>query len=306
MGTPVSIGICAYNEAGRIRDSLESLASQTLPSAFEIVEILVVASGCTDGTEAQVLRAAQRDVRIELIREPERRGKASALNRILAVYRGDLLVLVNADAQLAPDSLMALLRVFTDFPETSVACGAPVAEANGGLPHLVQEVQWNLHNRVLAVQSAQNRENHCCDELMAIRRGFVDSLPPDLINDGAYFGVLAALSRQTVRFSRDARVIVHTPRSVRGLVAQRRRILQGHRQVRRILHHAPTTLEHLSKQDPPLAARILAGEIREHPFALLVLVLLALPLEALSAGLAAPDEMKGPAYASAWPKVDYL
>ena len=306
MDMEISVGICAYNEAGRIGRLLDSLLSQSVPPPFVVGEILVVASGCSDGTEAEVRRVADREPRIQLVQESERRGKASALNRILAEYRGDLLVLVNADARLAPGSLASLLRVFVESPDTRVACGAPWPEAEGGISHLAEEVQWALHNRILSIQSARNLDNHCCDEFMAMRRGFVDSLPSDLINDGAYLGVLAALSGETVRFCEDARVYVHTPRSVRGLLEQRRRILRGHRQIRRMLRQSPRTLERLSVRDPALAARIVVGEIRDRPLALPILLLLALPLELLSATLAASDEVRSPGYTAVWPKVDSL
>ena len=141
---------------------------------------------------------------------------------------------------------------------------------------------------------------------MAFRRGFVVALPPDLIFDGAYLGVLAALSGRTVRFCKDALVRVRSPARVRGLLAQRRRILRGHRQVRELLHRSPSTLERLSTRDPGLAARILMEAIRDHPLALPVLVLLALPLEALSVTLAASDGARRAAPPSVWPKVDTL
>ncbi len=302
----VSVGVCAYNEAERVRGLLGSLLDQVVSAPFRVDEIIVVASGCTDGTGLAVRQAAGGDARVRLIEEPERRGKASALNQILGLVRSDLLVLVNADARLAPGSLAGLLRVFVDFPQTAVACGAAVPEPEPGLPHSVESVLWSLHNRVLAVQSQHRLENHCCDEFMAIRRGFVDSLPPDLINDGAYLGVLAGLAGQSVHFCEEAPIWVRTPRSVRGLLERRRRILRGHRQVRRILHRAPNTLESLAARKPSLAARIMAREVLEHPRALPILLLAAVPLEVVAAALAASDEVLRPGTAAIWPKVDTL
>lgn len=303
-GVSVSVGVCAYNEADHVHGLLESLLSQPVPEPFAIQEILVVASGCTDGTEGVVRRMADHDPRIQLISEPERRGKASALNRVLETYRGDVLVLANADARLAPDALASLLPAFLEFPELWVACGAAFADGHHTLPSAIEAVLWDLHNRMLSVRSARNLDNHCCDELMAMRRGFVESLPPDLINDGAYLGVLAGLSGQTVRFCEAARVHVATPRTVRGWLERRRRILRGHRQVRLLLHRPSNTLESLARRDPLLAARILAEEIRDRPAALLILLLLAIPLEGLSFVLARSDELRSPSYAAIWPKVD--
>lgn len=289
-----------------MRDLLGSLLVQSVPAPFVLDEVLVVASGCTDGTEGVVRSFAQVDRRIELIHEPERRGKASALNQILAAYRGDVLVLVNADARLAPEAMAHLLPAFTEPGATQVACGAAVLQGQRGLPGVIEDVLWSLHNRILAVQSERNLDNHCCDELMAVRRGFIDSFPPDLINDGAYLGVLAALSGHTVRFSAEARVLVRPPRTVRGWLDRRKRILRGHRQVRHLLRHPSNTLESLARKDPLLAARILAQEVRDHPWSLLVLLLLAIPLEGLSFALAVSEDVRSPGYSAVWPKVDSL
>ena len=283
----VSVGVCAFDEASRIRGLLESDLVQPFPGPFLIQEVLVVAIGCSDGTDGIVRDVAAWDPRVVLIHEPERRGKASALNRILSRYRGDLLVLLNADARPTPRALAPLLMPFAAEPGLRIASGAAVPEPGHGLAYLVERVLWDLHNRVLSVQSLRGLDNHCCDELMAVRRGFVDSLPDGLVNDGAYLGVLAALSGQSVRFCGEARVGVRTPASVRGLLARRRRILRGHRQIRRMLDRSPNTLEHLGTRNPGLAARIVGRAIRDHPSALPVLLLLAVPLEILSLTLAA-------------------
>ncbi len=305
MTTPVSIGICAYNEAERICALLESLLDQAVPEPLEITEILVVASGCSDGTEALVRDCASRDPRIRLISQPRRLGKASALNEILRLYSGQLLVLVNADARLAPDSLANLTRLFLEPAGAEVACGAPVLVTLGSrLPRYVEEIQWSIHNRSLEVLSQLGRGNHCCDELMAVRRGFVESLPSDLINDGAYLGVIAALRGHTVRFCAGAKVYVHGPRNLRGVLRQRRRVLLGHRQVRELLNRSPNTLEELVKRNPKLAVSILLSALREEPSYLGFFAFVLVPLELVSLVLATLDRAWTPLYSSVWAKVD--
>ncbi len=307
MGVPVSIGICAYNEKDRIRSLFDSLRRQELPPPLELREILVVTSGCTDGTEDEVAAYGEQDPRIRLIRQPARLGKASALNEILRSYQGDFLVLVNADARLAPGSVGLLLRPFLASPDAAVACGAPVPVTDGGrLPGFVEELEWGVHNRSLEALSRRGTANHCCDELMAIRRGFVECLPADLINDGAYVGVYAALRGHTVCFCSGAKVYVQGPRNLRGIVQQRRRVLLGHAQVRDLLHRRPSTLKEIAKRDPRLAASILAAEIRQRPSYLGFLLLVALPLELLSSALAFADRAWRSGYSPVWAKVDEL
>ena len=306
MRIPVSVGVCAHNEGTRIRRLLESVQAQSLPAPLDLCEILVVASGCTDGTEAEVRSVGERDPRVRLIRQRDRAGKCAAINEILRTYRGELLVLANADASLGPAALPSLLLPFLGSAETVVACGAPVPLTDGArLPAFVEEVQWEVHNRSLDTLSRRGAANHCCDELMAMRRGFIEALPSDLINDGAYLGVLAGMRGRTVRFCSDATVYVRVPRTLRGLVRQRRRVLLGHRQIRDLLRRPPNTLEALARREPRLAASILLEEFRARPSSAAFL-LLALPLEIVSMALALGDRAWGPGYSPIWARVDAL
>ena len=301
----VSVGICAYNESKRIPELFRSLLDQELPSDFAVNEILVVASGCTDGTDYLVEEWARLEPRVKLIREPERRGKASAINIILGRYRGDFLVLVNADTRLSPGALAALLRTFERDGRIDLVCGAPFPERTRGvLRLLVEDVWWRLHNRTLQTLTILDKGNHCCDELMALRRGFCDSIPIDIINDGAYLGVLAAQKGITVQFSSAAMIAVDTPRTMRGLLQQRRRVVRGHRQVLEVLGRAPYTLEGLAARSPDLAARILASELFHHPAQIVVFLFVALPLECIAHALAGVERMLGRAFQPAWPTVD--
>lgn len=304
MTIPVTVGICAFNEAERIHRLLGSLLIQLPSKPFEVAEILVVASGCTDGTERIVERWTEWEPRITLIREAERHGKSSAMNLILGRSRGDILVFVNADARLQPGALDRLLEPFRDGDGVDIACGFPVPEdSHEGLHGPVQQFLWSIHNRTLETLSKLNLENHCCDELMAMRRGFVENLPGDLINDGAYLGVVASLRGRTVRFCPGARVTIETPRSLSGLVQQRRRILLGHRQIKKILHHRANTLEGMMVTRPQVPLRILYEEFSQRPRNLAIL-LLALPLEVWSNLLALVDDLRTKEYQPAWRVVE--
>lgn len=305
--TSVSVGICAYNEEDRIGAALASLRDQVLPEGVEIGETLVVASGCTDGTEAVVASWSASHPGVRLVHEAERRGKASALNRILAEYRGEVLVLLNADARLGPGALAALLRPLLEDPSVEIACGCPVPDDGvGTVRGPVERGMWGLHNRTLDALSSQGVANHCCDEFLAFRRRFLSDFPPAVVNDGAYLGVLAARQGVSVRFCRDARVIIAVPPTLRGIVAQRRRILRGHRQVIELLGQRPNVFREVAKRQPGVAARILLGVLADDPWSGAALFLVGFPLEAFSGLLSYADGVRQPAYQPAWPVVDRL
>ena len=82
MSLACSIGIMAYNEEANIGQLLKALVTQRM-SAATLSEIVVVASGCTDGTQAIVKAWCRRDSRVRLLVQAGREGKASAINYFL-------------------------------------------------------------------------------------------------------------------------------------------------------------------------------------------------------------------------------
>src|SRR6266478_9877439 len=96
MPMTCSVGIMAYNEEGNIGPLLEAVTSQRLKTVT-ITEIVVVASGCTDNTEAIVREWEKRDPRIRLLVQEKRAGKAAAINAYLPQTREKVVVLCSAD-----------------------------------------------------------------------------------------------------------------------------------------------------------------------------------------------------------------
>src|SRR3954462_7458796 len=78
-----SAGIMAYNEEANIADAIGTILGQELRSSH-IAELIVVASGCEDATVAIVSEIAERAPRVPLIQQPQREGKAAAINLSLA------------------------------------------------------------------------------------------------------------------------------------------------------------------------------------------------------------------------------
>lgn len=112
MPPKISLIIPACNEENYLRKTLHSIKSQTCQD----FEVIVVANGCTDGTEEIVRKRENEKVRLLSLPKPNVSvaRNAGALNA-----QGEILVFLDADTQLEEDSLQKIRDEFT--PEYALA-----------------------------------------------------------------------------------------------------------------------------------------------------------------------------------------
>ena len=97
----ISVLVPSMNSGAFVGRAIESVLSQQLPD----VELVIQDGGSQDATQEIV--ASYDDPRIRLVVEDDE-GQADALNRALRRARGDWVMWLNADDELAPGSLAAL------------------------------------------------------------------------------------------------------------------------------------------------------------------------------------------------------
>jgi Glycosyl transferase family 2 len=100
----VSVIIPAYNAAGFITDSYQSVVAQTLSDW----EIIFVNDASQDDTLRTVQSLAAADKRVKVVDLPVNSGPAGARNAALAVAEGDWIALLDADDRYSPDRLEVL------------------------------------------------------------------------------------------------------------------------------------------------------------------------------------------------------
>jgi biofilm PGA synthesis N-glycosyltransferase PgaC len=218
-----SVGIMAYNEEANIAGILEALCQQRTHTCA-IAEIIVLASGCTDGTEAIVREFCRREPRIKLVTQPTREGKASAVNLFLSHARCDLLVLQSADTLPDRDTLEQLVAPFGD-PAGGMTGAGPVPVNDGRtFMGFAAHLQWAMHHQIALRRPKMG-------ELIAFRRIFRQILP-DTPVDEANVEPLILGQGFKLRYVPEAVVLTRGPQTVRDFVKQRRRIYAGHLRIR--------------------------------------------------------------------------
>ena len=228
-----SLGIMAHNEAANIGRLLARVAASRL-ERVRVAEIIVVASGCTDDTEAIVRAAAAADPRIRLISQPTRQGKASAMNLFLRDAACDVLVLSSADLLPSEDAIERLVSPFADPEVGMTACRPEPVNDPATFMGFAAHLLWDLHHQM-------NLEGFKAGEMIAFRKVFT-RIPPHTAVDEASVEPLIRGQGFGVRYVPDAVVYNKGPETVDDFLRQRRRIYAGHLEMQAALGYSVSTM----------------------------------------------------------------
>lgn len=197
----ISVMIAAYNERGIIEEKIQDTLRNGYP--VDRMEIIVASDGSCDGTEAAVRSVGHRAVKILPL---PRRGKLRTLASAAQVASGEIFVLTDADAVLAPGSLGYLCESFAD-PEVGAVAGRKELALTGtpsvlgrseGLYRRFDEWQKEQESRIGSAVAADGT-------LYAVRRKLFDpGLDPAAADDMAI----------TMRVAVGGYRLVYEPRAV--------------------------------------------------------------------------------------------
>ena len=106
MADLISIIVPVYNEAGTIADVIQRLLTIDLPAPREII---VVNDGSRDATASVLDQLAGTSSALTIVHAPENRGKGAAVRLALGRSRGSVTAIQDADLELDPAQLAALV-----------------------------------------------------------------------------------------------------------------------------------------------------------------------------------------------------
>jgi len=219
----ITITVPAYNEAARIRSTIESLLAIDYPADRR--QILIVSDASSDDTDRIVGEYAEHGV--ELYRVLRRGGKTAAENEAAAALRGDIIVNTDASIRIQPHSVKALVRAFQD-PGIGVASGRDISigaetEGNRGESGYVGYEMWvrELETRLGGIVGASG----CCYAARAQIQRTV--LRADLARDFASALIARRLGLRAVSVNEATAVVPRTPSLRSEMLRKARTMAQG-------------------------------------------------------------------------------
>jgi len=229
---PVDVIVAVHDEAELIEGKLENLTALAYPR--EALTFWIVDGASTDGTAELVRRWTQRDSRFRLL-QVDVADKTAQLNAALARARGPWILVTDADARLAPDTLALMIATGESAPSL-VALGTPVEPAAG---HPLEQLYWRVANRMRRAESRRGSASIVIGPCYAFRCGLLTRLPPDVVSDDVHVSFAAAAAGGRVGLVDRTVIELRAPTRLPELFCHKRRKAEGYlREVFRFLPRA--------------------------------------------------------------------
>ena len=165
---PVTVALSCKNEEDSIRKTLDCIFACDYPR--ELVQVIAVDDGSTDGTWAEMERAREAHPSLEIIRFETNRGKRFGMAAAAERATGDVVVYVDSDSFVRPDAIYRIVQGFAD-PEVGAVCGhGRVENARVNFLTKMQEVRYYVAFRMVKAAESLFSTVTCCSGCLAAYR----------------------------------------------------------------------------------------------------------------------------------------
>lgn len=173
----LALVVAAYNEA----ECMEAKIANTLALDYpdDRLSLLFVTDGSTDATPDVVRRYPQ----IELLHNPERRGKIHAIHRAMGRVTAEIVVFTDANTSLNPEALKRLARHYRDSAVGAVSGEKRVAISERSDATAGEGMYWKYESTLKKWDSELFSVVGAAGELFSVRRSLYHDVPHDTILD---------------------------------------------------------------------------------------------------------------------------
>jgi len=165
----LTVVIPAYNEGPMVEKSIDSVVASNYPS--DRLEIIVVDDGSTDNTWHYIQAAAGRHPQLVTpIRLPKNKGKRAALETGFRQARGEVIVTIDSDSVIEPQTLLAMAGPFRNPSIGAVAGKVLVYNRDKGFIPRMLHVRFILSFDFLRAAQSTYGTVYCCPGALSAYR----------------------------------------------------------------------------------------------------------------------------------------
>lgn len=255
----ITVCIPVHNEEKNISTVIQCVLNQRVSVEKEIY---VISSGSTDETNNIVLRYCDEGYPVKLLVEPQRTGKANAINILLPLIAqsdSEICVFTDGDIYLPETSLQKIIDCFLQNDSLSVVTGHPVPNLKtNNLWEKIAQENCDIWDMVRHIQSVNSSVWTLSGYLFAVKtKDMPEGIPVNLTAEDAYLGLIMHLNNMKMGYETDALVKVKFPSNIIDYYRQKSRTRSGWMQ---LLNFAPDQIKELRRlQREVILLRIYRG-----------------------------------------------
>ena len=274
---PMTLMICAWNEADIIVEKMENIRHLNYPK--EQLTVMWV----TDGSDDNSNDLLQQYPEVTLVYSPERRGKAAAMQHGLRENTNELVVFTDANTMLCADALREIAVQFQDPRVGCVAGEKRVAARQEGQTAAEGEgLYWRYESTLKRWDSELYSAMGAAGELFAVRMSAYQPAPSNALLDDFMMSMLILKQGYRIAYTSKAYAMEYGSANMAEESKRKRRIAAGGLQSVWWLRSLMNPLKRPCVAFQFVSHRVLRWSIT--PFALMALIPLNVALVWMKAG----------------------
>ena len=213
----ISVIIPAHNERHYIRRKLENILGQDYPG--ELVEVVVVDDGSTDGT----IEIVQEFENVKLVQTGERKGKIFAQKLAFSQTSSEIVAITDATVLTPPDGLRKLAAHMSDPRVGAVSASISVRNRDASYIARVSQFLFDIQNAQKLGESRLDSAAGLFGQFSLIRRDAVGDFSTEVIYEDREFGIALRKRGYRARIDPDVFASYYAPESLGDFSRQKRR-----------------------------------------------------------------------------------
>jgi len=223
----VSLIIAMHNEVDNVHRKLQNCFDLDYPA--DKLQIIVTLDAPTDGTDDVISEYASKGV--DIIYSTIRGGKSAAVNRGVAIARGEILVFTDAKQRLEAQALRELTADFADGSVGVVSGELVLLDSKGCESSEGVGAYWRYEKALRAMESDIHSVPGASGCIYAVRRSLFTPLPPATLLDDVVTPMRVVLGGHRVVFDPAARAYDAVSKNAECEYHRKERTLTGNYQL---------------------------------------------------------------------------
>jgi len=218
----VTLLVAAYNEEAVIDAKMENTYSLKYPK--EKLHLVWVTDGSNDKTNE--LLSQYKDV--EVLFEPERKGKTSAINRAMTYVSTPIVIMTDANTMLNEEAIVEMVKPFKD---KTIGCVAGekriMTKTRSGVAAGGEGMYWKYESTLKDLDARLYSAMGAAGELFALRTDLFEKMESDTLLDDFVLSMRIVLKGYRIAYTKKAFAIESGSKDMREEEKRKVRIAAG-------------------------------------------------------------------------------